>query len=95
MKQGEIRETVFSFTNHTQEDITIAMCSACDCMTLDWTALPIKPGQSGKITAVFDSTKKDIGEKVNDYINVILENTHPGTDVPVIFELNYKALITN
>lgn len=62
-------------------------------MTLEWTVLPVSPGASGTIYAIFDSGKKDIGEVVNDYINVIMENTHPGTDIPVIFELNYKAVI--
>jgi hypothetical protein len=67
------------------------MCSACDCMTLEWTVLPVAPGATGSIHAVFDTGQKDAGEVVNDYINVILENTHPGSDVPIIFELNYKA----
>lgn len=93
LQRGEVREKTFIFTNTGDVPVTIELCNACDCMTLDWTSLPVKPGAQGRIEARFDSTKKEPGEVVNDYINVILANKHPGTDHPVIFELNYRARI--
>jgi peptidoglycan-associated lipoprotein len=93
LRRGEEREKTFYFTNTSDTPVTIELCNACDCMTLDWTALPVAPGARGKVEARFDSTKKEPGEVVNDYINVILANKHPGTEHPVIYELNYRARI--
>lgn len=93
LKKGQIREKTFYFTNIGDVPIIIDLCNACDCMTLDWTALPVKPGGRGKIHAKFDTSKKEVGDVVNDFINVILENKYPGSEHPYIFELNYKARI--
>lgn len=93
MKKGEVKETIFTFRNISNEPVIIELCNACDCMTLDWTALPVKPGATGRIEARFDTTKKEVGDVVNDYINVILANKHAGTTHPIIYELNYKARI--
>jgi len=93
LRRGEVREKTFYFTNTSDAPVIIDLCNACDCMTLDWTALPVAPGGRGKVEARFDATKKEPGEVVNDYINVILANKHPGSEHPVIYELNYKARI--
>lgn len=95
LKKGDLRDKVFTFKNMSQEDVTIELCNACDCMTLEWTTLPVKPGKVGRVEARFDSSKKEVGDVVNDHINVILKNTHPGTTYPIIYELNYKARITD
>ncbi|MEZ5032762.1 MAG: DUF1573 domain-containing protein [Saprospiraceae bacterium] len=94
MKKGAQRDHVFMFTNTGTENVTIEICSACDCMTLDWTTLPVKPGEKGVIKAHFDTTKKEPGDVVNDFINVILENRDPVTGYPIIYELKYQAIIT-
>lgn len=93
LRRGETREKTFFFVNQGDTPVTIDMANACDCMTLDWTALPVPPGGKGKIHAIFDTAKKEPGDVVNDYINVILANKHPGTEHPVIYELNYRARI--
>lgn len=93
LRRGEVREKTFHFINTSDGPVTIDLCNACDCMTLDWTALPVPPGGRGKVEARFDSARKEPGETVDDYINVILANKHPGTEHPVIMELNYKARI--
>ncbi len=94
MKQGSSRDHVFTFTNTGDKDVTIEICTACDCMTLDWTTLPVKPGQKGTIKAHFDTSKKEAGDMVNDFINVIMEERDPATGYPIIYELHYQAEIT-
>ena len=93
LSRAETRTTVFTFTNTSQEEVTIEICTACDCMTLDWTTLPIKPGAQGEVKAIFDAGKKDIGEEVNDHIVVVLGNRDPQSQAPIIYELNYRAQI--
>ena len=46
------------------------------------------------IKAHFDTTKKEPGDVVNDFINVILENRDPASGYPIIYELKYQAIIT-
>ncbi len=93
LKKGEQRDQVFTFTNTSTKSVTIEICTACDCMTLDWTTLPVKPGQKGTVKAHFDTSKKEVGDIVNDFINVILEERDPATGHPVVFELHYQAVI--
>lgn len=52
-------ETTFEFTNTGKVDLLIQDCKAtCGCTVPDWPKEPIKPGQSGKIRVVFDSSGK-------------------------------------
>ncbi|MBK7342942.1 MAG: OmpA family protein [Saprospiraceae bacterium] len=93
LKKGEQRDHVFTFTNTGSSNVTIEICSACDCMTLDWTTLPVKPGMKGTVKAHFDTSKKEVGDVVSDFINVILEQRDPSTGYPIIHELKYEAVI--
>jgi hypothetical protein len=52
-------ETVFEFTNTGKVDLLINDCVAsCGCTVPEWPRQAIKPGESGKIKVVFDSTGK-------------------------------------
>lgn len=83
----------FTFKNTGTVDVSLDMCSACDCMELDWTRKVIKPGESGWISADFNSGKKDKNEDVKDTINVIFKNTDPKTTYQVIGEIKYTGKV--
>ena len=48
LQKGASRDHVFTFTNTGDKPVTIEICTACDCMTLDWTTLPVAPGQCAR-----------------------------------------------
>ncbi|WP_242926361.1 DUF1573 domain-containing protein [Pontibacter vulgaris] len=59
IKQGEIVEHVFEFTNSGKSPLIIESASAsCGCTAPEWTSEPVAPGASGKIKVVFNSTGK-------------------------------------
>lgn len=86
------RSFTYQFTNVSDQDVEIDLCSACECMTLDWTKGVIKPGGKGTIKAVLDTTPKSKGEDVDDSINVML-NTVGDKSVPFIYTVGYKAKV--
>ena len=89
VKKGEKREHTYTFTNTGDEDIIIEIISACDCTTLTYDAnKPFKPGESGTIKAVFDSSSKEEGETID--IDLILLNEDPETGYPRIERVQYK-----
>lgn len=87
VKKGDTRDHVYKFTNIGKEDVEINICTACSCTTLDWTIKVIKPGESGEINAHFDSKEKDASETIN--ITVILKNTDPILNYPIIDEVKF------
>jgi peptidoglycan-associated lipoprotein len=88
VKKGEKLEFTFEFTNKGDADLKIAIISACDCTTTDYSTDPVKPGESGKIKVTFDSTDKTESETID--VDIILENTMPGKESPIIERLQYK-----
>lgn len=87
VRQGDKRTFEYRFTNIGNEDIKIDLVSGCDCTTLDWPRLPIRPGEQGVISVIFDSTEKEDSEPVD--IDVYLANLDPKTGHPVLKILNY------
>ncbi len=87
VKKGDKRQMTYTFTNISKEDIKIEMCTACDCTTLEWTRKVVKPGESGKIDAIFNSAEKDEQETIN--ITIILENRDPILHYPVVDEVKF------
>lgn len=85
--KGTVVDTVFTFKNHSLEDIEIDIIDACECTTLDWTRGTIPPGKTGKITVRFDSAKKDIEEEIS--IDITLMNDDPITGGPVMDAVYY------
>ena len=71
VKKGDKREHRYTFKNVGRVPASIAIVSACECTTLDWSREEIAPGKTGFINAIFDSSDKDAGEMI--VIDVILD----------------------
>lgn len=57
IKEGEIVNHTFTFTNTGNEPIILARVSAsCGCTTPTYTSTPILPGKTGEIAVEFNST---------------------------------------
>lgn len=57
--QGDDVEHYFKFTNVGKEPLVISrIVTTCGCTAPTWPKEPIKPGESGKIKIVFNSTGK-------------------------------------
>lgn len=85
--KGEVIEMEFKFTNTGTEDLVVEIASGCECTTLDWPRKPIKSGESGAISAVFDSEQKDKSESVA--IDVNFANDDPKTGYPMMETVSY------
>ena len=56
VKEGTQAEYVFKFTNIGKEPLVITNVQAsCGCTTPKWTKEPVKPGESGQVTAIYNS----------------------------------------
>jgi len=87
IKSGEKVEHVYKFTNTGTADLVISSAKpSCGCTVPSYTQTPVKPGESGEIKAVFDSTGKSGSQ--NKTITVTM-NTVKGTET-----LTFKANIT-
>lgn len=87
VKKGEKREHVYKFQNIGKEDVTIMICTACDCTTLDWTTKTVKPGEFGEINTTFNSSEKNEQETIN--ITIILKNEDPVLHYPIVDEVKF------
>jgi uncharacterized protein (DUF58 family) len=59
IKQGEIVEYTFKFTNNGSKPLVISnVRTTCGCTVPTWPKTPIQPGQSADITARFNSAGK-------------------------------------
>lgn len=59
INEGVVVEHEFEFTNTGQAPLVISNVQAsCGCTSPDWTKTPVKPGDSGFIKVVFNSTAK-------------------------------------
>lgn len=57
--QGTPKSIDFEFKNTGKTDIIITnVKAACGCTATDYTKAPIKPGQSGKVTATYNAANK-------------------------------------
>ncbi len=88
IKKGEKRTFSYTFTNVGTENIEIDLVSGCECTTLDWPRLPIKPGEKGTIDVIFDSTEKEDSDPVD--IDIYLKNLDPKTGHPMLKILDYS-----
>ncbi|MBP7184405.1 MAG: OmpA family protein [Saprospiraceae bacterium] len=88
VKKGDKKEHVFYFTNISEEDVQIEIVTSCDCTTLDWTRRAIKPNEKGKISAIFDSSSKEIGEVID--IDIVFKNTNPKNGYPEVEKVQYS-----
>ncbi|MBK7410293.1 MAG: DUF1573 domain-containing protein [Saprospirales bacterium] len=88
VKKGEKRSLTYTFTNQGDQPLEVDLISACDCTTIDFNYKPYQPGESGVIKVVFDSAEKDEAETID--IDILLKNTLPGTDIPIIERIEYS-----
>lgn len=89
IKKGEKRELTYTFTNTGNADLVISQVSVCDCTTVKSRPyLPVKPGESGKIEVIFDSSKKEESDIID--IDIWLENIDPVLEMPVLERIQYK-----
>jgi hypothetical protein len=87
IKSGDKVEHVYKFTNTGKADLVISSAKpSCGCTVPSYTQTPVKPGESGEIKAVFDSTGKSGSQ--NKTITVTM-NTVKGIET-----LTFKANIT-
>lgn len=61
VKKGIFKEVVFNFTNDGDSDLIIELVSACTCTEVKWSKEPVKPGEKGKIVAIFDTRYQSLG----------------------------------
>ncbi len=56
VKEGTQAEYVFKFVNVGKEPLVITNVQAsCGCTTPKWTKEPVKPGETGQVTAIYNS----------------------------------------
>lgn len=87
VKKGDTRDFTYKFKNISNQDVEIMICTACSCTTLEWTTGVIKPGETGEINTHFESKEKDASETIN--ITIILKNTDPIMDYPIVDEVKF------
>lgn len=59
IREGEVVEHEFNFTNNGQAPLVISNITAsCGCTSPNWTKTPVNPGEQGFVKVVFNSTAK-------------------------------------
>ncbi len=59
IREGEVVEHIFNFTNNGQAPLVISNITAsCGCTSPDWTKTPVNPGEEGFVKVVFNSRAK-------------------------------------
>ncbi len=59
INEGDVVETVFSFTNVGKSELIIASAKgSCGCTVPEWPKEPILPGEQGQIKVKFNSYRK-------------------------------------
>jgi outer membrane protein OmpA-like peptidoglycan-associated protein len=93
VRKGDKRAMSYTFTNVGNVPVEIELVSSCECTTLEWPQFKVfKPGEKGVIKAVFDSSEKEIGETTD--IEIILKQTDPKTNHPIIYVVQYSFTLT-
>ena len=87
IKEGDIVETVFIFTNTGKSELIISSAKgSCGCTVPEWPKEPILPGEKGEIKVKFNSDRKP--NKQQKQVTLVT-NTDGGKEVLVI-----KAQVT-
>ena len=88
VKHGESRTFTIKFTNKGPVPAKVMLTQACDCTTIthdDWRTY--KPGESGSMQVVFDSTEKEESETIT--IDIFLEQEDK-QGVPILEMVEYS-----
>lgn len=87
IREGDIVEHTFSFTNTGQAPLIIQNAQpSCGCTAPDWSKEPIPPGGKGYVKAKFDSNGKP---NVQNKSITVVANTWPKQTV-----IRFKAMVT-
>ena len=87
INEGDIVETVFSFTNTGKSELIISSAKgSCGCTVPEWPKEPILPGEKGEIKVKFNSSRKP--NKQQKQIT-LATNTDEGKEILII-----KAQVT-
>lgn len=87
INEGDIVETIFSFTNNGKSELIILSAKgSCGCTVPEWPKEPILPGEKGEITVKFNSDRKP--NKQQKQIT-LATNTDAGKEILII-----KAQVT-
>jgi len=79
IKQGDKTSYQFKFTNTGKSPLIITNAVAsCGCTTPEWPKAPLQPGESGKISIVFNSAGKG---GLQDKLITITANTNPAQNI--------------
>lgn len=88
IKQGDKVEHVFKVANEGTADLVISEAKpSCGCTVPEYTKTPIKPGASGEIKVIFDSTGKSGQQEKSVTVSL---NTEKATEV-LKFKANIEA----
>lgn len=87
VKEGDIVEHIFKFTNTGKVPLTILKCrSSCGCTVPEWPEEPIPPGGTGEIKAKFNTEGKSLEQKKSITVTA---NTYPNESKVVL-----KGMVT-
>ncbi|MEZ4898677.1 MAG: DUF1573 domain-containing protein [Saprospiraceae bacterium] len=58
LKQGEVKDHIFTFTNSGDADLVIRIATGGKDLKVKWPKDPVPPGKNGEVKVTFDSTDK-------------------------------------
>ena len=87
INEGDVVETVFTFTNTGKSELIIASAKgSCGCTVPEWPKEPIMPGDEGQIKVKFNSSKKP---NLQQKQVTLMTNTETGKEI-----LKIRAQVT-
>jgi len=87
INEGDVVETIFSFTNSGKTELIITSAKgSCGCTVPEWPKEPIMPGEEGQIKVKFNSDKKP---NLQQKTITLVTNTEQGKEI-----LKIKAQVT-
>ncbi|MDN3643653.1 DUF1573 domain-containing protein [Lutimonas halocynthiae] len=87
INEGDVVETVFTFTNSGKAELIITSAKgSCGCTVPEWPKEPIMPGEEGQIRVKFNSDKKP---NLQQKSITLVTNTEQGKEI-----LKIKAQVT-
>ncbi len=89
IQKGDQRAVEYTFTNVSDVPIQIEIATTCHCTQITYppTAKVFNKGDSGTIKGIFDSSEKEVSEKID--ITIILTNTD-SKGYPIVEELFFS-----
>lgn len=98
VKTGDMPTMTYEFTNTGNAPLDIEICSGCECTEIDWTKTTVQPGQKGFVKAVFNTVKAepaDHKKQLTKYVDIILKQTHPKNNYPLVESVKFDVFIVD